>query len=724
MTIVNRCNSALFLLMSLLVAGPAAAQGSEDGESSTNIIEEVIVTAQKRDQNLQTVPIAITAVGAETIDELGIVDLSGISTIATSVRLEPTGFMSIRGVGDFARNIGSGARATVYIDGVLVGRSYAFNQNLVDVEMVEVLRGPQGTLFGKNSVSGAVNITTGIPHDALEGQVSAEYGNFDHVMVEGQINIPLSESIFFGIEASYLGEDGYIDNVYLDRELNGRDRRSIRGKLRFLAGDNTDIILGADYLEQSVPSTIALALPQPGGGLGGYDQAPGRYEASHDINENSDVEYKGASLTVNHDFKSDYALTSITAYRENSFSQLQEEDYSSVDFAHSFLNETSDQFSQELRINSSATGNFDYVIGIYYLDQNLGTARGAGSDEPFLFGAPFLVFTPGELDDTSTSAYIHTNYRFSDQWELTAGLRYTHQKKSIDYSIHDSTGFLFMNLDHFKDSRTDDEWSPLVSLNYQVDENTMTYALYSSGFKSGGWNADFITTIDQIAYDPEYATNYEIGLKTTMLDNKLRLNVAGFLTKFDDYQVNQFVPVGGDSTGSQGSIFTITNAGKVTSKGIEIEATAAPTEGLVLTANYSYIDAVYDEYEDGGGPGIDYDGNDLGADPTHNIFGAVDYVMSAGSASLLKFHLDYVYGSSRYTEAANTEFLRLDSISQTNARLTYVHEKSGWEFQLWALNLFDNELDVRRNFTFLGIHIGYQDSNTQRRYGIKARYTF
>jgi len=714
---IQKTKRSLLASISALLFGASGATGLhavDTADDAAFTLEEIVVVARKRSESLQTVPIAITAVTSETIANIAASDLSDISLISTSANIDSDGFVTIRGVGDFARNIGAGARAAVYIDGVLAGRSYAFNQNLLDVERVEILRGPQGTLFGKNSVSGAINIITKKPHNEFEGHVAAEYGNLNHTQLEANINAPLVEDkLFFSVQGSYLYEDGYIQNTLLDRDLNGRDRYSIRAKMLFQASDNTEIILSGDYLEESVHYTDYLA--QPGAAFGGNAEAPDVFEARHDTDEANDFGYKGGSLTINHDFDNEYTLTSITAYRENSFEFTAEEDFSSVDGASSLFNEASDQFSQEIRLSSPAGDTFDYVIGAYYLDQTFVTSRGATLGAAL--GGPIPIVTPGEVSDKSLSGFVHANYRPTEFLELSAGLRYTHQEKELLYSSSDPSGAFFLNFTDFTDDRTDNVLSPKFSVKYTLNDTTNVYTTFSKAFKSGGWNADFITTLDQIAFAPEHATNYEAGLKTTTLEGRLRLNVALFLTKFKDFQVRRFVQIPGE-----GTINVIDNAGAVTSKGFEVEASVLLSQTLALTANYTYNDAYYNEYRDAEGVGVHFDGNDLGLTPKHNAYVALDYDADINADFSLKVHADYNYRGSQFTDAGNTVLGEVGNRSLFNARIALFHEASGVELSVWAKNIFDKTVLGGISTSFLGVMRALPEK--PRTVGVKVKYNF
>ncbi|MBL4837220.1 MAG: TonB-dependent receptor [Kordiimonadaceae bacterium] len=712
---VSQRKKTLLTTISALIFGASSAGVAVDAEIDTDTVfemEEVVVVARKRAESLQSVPIAITAVTAETIERVGALSLSDLSAISPSAEISPSGFITLRGVGDFSRNIGSGARAVVYVDGAPVGRSYAFEQDLLDVERVEILRGPQGTLFGKNSVSGAINIITKKPHDQFEGEIVAEYGSKERVQLASRVNVPLGDTVFLSVQGGYFNKNGLFNNLASGNNLGGNDRYSARVKLLVNVSESLELMFSADYLEESTLSSTLDAIEGPG-----FIEAPEFNEVRQSFDGVREREYKAGTFHLNYDFENGYALTAISSYRENNFEASGEEDYSSLRIASSFFDETSDQFSQEIRIASPADGNYDFIVGAFYATESLESGRSARA-EPQFTGLPFDIFvrTPGTLSDESISGFAHGNYRFTDKLELSAGLRYTHQERSIVYSSFDQIG-LFTTFENFQETKTDNEWSPKVTLNYQIDEDVFSYVTYSRTFKSGGWNADFITTIEGIGFDPEYAKNYEVGLKSTLFDNRLRINLAGFVTKFTDYQVFQFIPLA-----NGGTIITTTNAGEVTTRGLEVETIALPAEGLTLTFSYSLIDAYYNRFRDGGGPGVDYDGNKLTNTAKHNVYASVDYQIDVTADTYLTLHTDYTFRASRFGNVANTELARVAERHLVNARIGLINEESGLELYLWADNVFNQKYlsSITRSFSGTLVQAQTEGSSV----GVKARYRF
>jgi len=697
------------VMISVLLTGQASAQNEV-------ALEEIVVTAQRRTENLQDVPIAITAFSEKMIDRIGGNSLSDLEVATPSLNFgnggrATRGEVTIRGVGSFSRNPGMDARAGVYVDGVFVGRSAVFDQDLQDITSVEILRGPQGTLFGKNTISGAVNINTRKPGEEFSGEVKFDVGNYDYVRIGGNVNIPLVvDKLYANVSLSKFDRDGFVNNIVLDRRINGVDRGSGRLKLRYLASDKLELNFSYDFLDESQFAGNGEAITRDELGAG-FSEAPNPRSVSHNLDERESRDFWGTSLTADYSFDSGYTLTSITSYREADWFNRNEEDYSSNDLGLSNFDESNDQFTQELRIASPKTGAFDFVAGLYYVTQDVATSRNA-----LIFGA--TIATPVEVDAESFAAFVHGNYRFSDKLELTVGARFTREQKDLNYTIIDELG-IFMNLADFRDSYDDNAFTPKIGLNFSLNDDTLLYTTISRGFTSGGFNADFLRTVEQIRFDPEFATNYEIGLKSTLLEGRARLNLAGFVTKFDDYQVFQFTTLADGTT-----MINLTNAGKVTSQGLEGELMFAPVEGLTLTASATYLDeAKFDEFKDGGGPGVDYDGNDLPFAPTWKTYFAAEYEFPVGNMGDGFVRFDYSYTDKYFSNPNNDAVDHLNpDFEVISGRIGFSAENGRWDVALWGKNLSNETYTRYRERNFFGIPRGAYGA--PRTYGLNVKVRF
>lgn len=704
-------SSILPLVAGGMMGQTAFAQDTaEDAESGQNII---IVTAQKREQNVQDVPLAVSVTTGADIDRLQVGNVESLQYSTPSLVVagtDPTRQrFGIRGISDQSRNAGFDNRIGVYVDGVWVGRSAASNQAALDVASIEILRGPQGTLFGKNTVAGAINIITQKPDFGFSGYVEGEYGNYDNRRLKGMLNVAASDNVAMRVSGMVRKRDGFVQNISNGLDYDNRDEYGFRGQLLIESGD-TSLYFAADTAQFKSRSTA--------GGVRINDPlAPSPRQISINEEQNVKIGYDGFSGQVDHEFGNGGTLTSITAFRTSRYDAESDEDFSPFNFATTkpIFEETS-HFSQEIRYASDDDGRFDYVIGLFYLTQDIDGAGAATAFAPAInpLAPPIFVGVSqgATVKSQSYAAFLNTNFDITDRLELTAGVRLNKEDKSVDFSITDTSG-LFTN-GALQDTRSSTDFSPTVSLNYDFSDNVMGYARYARAYKSGGWNTDFVASVNDIAFDDEKVDAFELGFKSLLFDNRLRLNLAAYLSKHSDFQVFSFTQL---STG--GTALRATNAGKVTSKGIEVEADFKPVDWLSLFANYGYNDTKFDSFANGGGPGVDFDGNRPSEAPKHNLNLGIATDFDLGFGNLI-IQGDYNYRSSFFSNPDNLPVNLNSSLEQVNLR-------AGLDFGNisvfgWMRNAFDVETQIYNGRSFLGIPRGrYNDPQT---YGVTVKVKF
>lgn len=707
-----------------LAASTTAPAWSQDQGSSGFALEEVMVTAQKRTQSMQDVPISVQAFSSDALRTLGAAVISDLEATAPSLQTGGLGKgsqqnMGIRGIVDYSRNIGIDPRMGVYIDGVYQGQSYTADQPLLGLETVEILRGPQGTLFGKNTVSGAINLTTKNPDENFEGEFQADAGNYDYYKGAGYISGGLTDNLFAAVSLAYEDHGGYYDNIALDKDTGDWDRISGRMKLRYVPSDKLELILSADGSKVDSHDPIGVRA----------ENKP--YETTQGFEAEDNTEFWGTALTANYDFDNEYRLTSITSFRHAEYDILYDDDLSPFDIQTSVFDEDSDQFSQELRIVSPQREKFDWVAGLYYFDGERNTGRYAyfGEDlynllipdlAPFASALAGTGSIPSELDSSSWAAYLHGNYRFTEKLELTAGVRYTYEEKEVDWQqvnapadpvtaavleavtglpLTQAPGVLFGAVNSsVQDELDEDDLSPTIGLNYFVGDDTMIYAKYSRAFKSGGYNAEFMLAgLDYFQYDPETVDSYEAGIKFTSADGGLRVNASAFLSLFDDYQVFQFLTAPSGATSLQ-----LTNAGEVTAQGIELETTWIPADRLQLVLNTTYVDAAYDTFDNPAPEGEPFDDNKLPYAPEWKVYLGAQYIQPVGTSAEMVFNLSYNYTDDQFSDPSNSAVDAIDSYELWNARVAYLPSSQNWELALWGKNLTDEAYNRVNNDNFLG----------------------
>ncbi len=712
-------NIQLYLWCGFAIILSGFVVGSADvvaADTETGALEEIIVTARKRAESLQEVPISVSVLSSATIEKIGAYKVRDLEYVVPNLVF--SGFwdtqasIAIRGVGDFTRNMGYEMRVGIYVDGIFAGRSGSANQELLDIERVEVLRGPQGTLFGKNTIAGAISLTTIKPDENFGGYVNAEYGNYNLLTIKGNVNIPLIEDrLYSKFSIIRRTRDGYVENLFAgQKDAASLDYIIARAQFRAIIGDRTEANLTFDYKDDNHESYLG----EPNVGIG-FDEAPKPHQLNTWLTPQNSSDAFAVSLVVDHEFSNDFSLTSLTSYRETDAVARWEENHSSLQLFDVTFGDDDKQFSQELRLASPKGDRLSYVAGIYYWYQKAQTNRLAVSGSDLIPGFTLKIPQSGDVVTNSYAAFVHGEYRLTDDLSITGGVRYTKEKKNLNYT---QLGVpIFIDFVDFQDNYSDDAWTPNIGLSYKVDDDKLLYATISRGFKSGGWNADYVVTTD-IGFNSEYATSYEIGAKTEWLDNRLRLNVAGFITKYTDYQVFQFVPVEGG-----GLIFSLTNAGEVTTKGIEIELTAQPVDDLILTANFGYTDATFDTFKNGGGPGIDFDGNRLPLSPKTTLNLGAEYQFAVSDRFGSYIRADYSYRGGMYHNPDNIkpEFYT-SGYGLLSARVALTLPFEGVEIALWGRNLTDEIFDVNKWVTFLGTSASQY--GPPRTYGIELRYSF
>ena len=712
----NTLKKSALALSALLGGFSASAWAQQLQEDDRMMLEEVTVTAQKRDQSLQDVPIAITAITDQDIERLNASEIKDLQYATPNLVIgsynSAQNVYGIRGISDVSRNPGYDQRIGVYVDGVWVGRSAASNQSVLDVQTVEVLRGPQGTLFGKNTVSGAINIVTRKPSEEFGGYAQADYGNYGYWRVKGSVNVPFTENFYGKISASVTQRDGFTKDVSIPgRDYDDKDELAVRGQLLWNIGDATSAELTFDDYRNHYRGLFSVKLDDP--------LAPGPYEVALDHDQRMKSEKDGVALTINHDFANDFRVASITAYRTEYYAVESDEDYTPLPIGFTGPTDAdSDYFSQEIRLISPANDKFDYVIGLYYLDQSTD-----GKGQAKIFARALVPTAPPVylgvkydtiVDSKQFAAYAHGNYRFNDRWTLTAGLRYTDEKKDLDYAIVDTSG-LFTN-GSVIDSRSSNDWSPKVSLNWFANDNSMLYASWSRAFKSGGWNTDFVSDLEALPFDDENVDSYELGLKSTFAEGRVQLNAAWFHSNNDDFQVQSFATLP-----NGGTTLTITNAGKVSSQGLELDAKWLATDWLRLWAAYGYTDAKFDQFKDCEAGGVDCTGNRPAMAPKTNYSIGADMQFPLWGGELF-IQGDFVYRDDFYTNPNNLPVNLTESYHLLNGRLGWTSGSGAWTVYAWGQNLSDETAQIWNSRSFLGVaRASYTNPRT---YGLALRWNF
>jgi len=703
------------------------------------LLEVITVTAQKRREKLSEVPISMSNFSTESIAQTGVQQLKDISQYIPNFTMsEGTDFtskVSIRGVGANSRNIGFDTRVGVYLDGVYLGQSPALNQALLDLERIEVLRGPQGTLFGKNTVAGAVNLISAKPSDEFSGAINTSFGNFDAREVSALVNIPLSSTLFSKISVSKQQRDGFTKNLVTNHKINELDDESYRAQLFYVAeAGNFEANLSFDglkgdrlsYTGEAVTDSFGLALP-----IAQTDD----FEVSMGVDPHEKRNIKGSSLTLDWDLDNGFSIKSISAYRESKIYYRNDVDYSELDFLQINYSDEYKQLSQEIQLISPDKGDFKYVAGLYYYDQEALSMRIAQPGSlGYLLGVSDSVTTEGTVDTLSYAFFMNGSYQLDDVWKLGFGFRYSREDKEVDWNIDGSGGGPAFGLatGSVLDERSDNHLSPTINLSYAFNSEINGYVKYSNGYKSGGYNLDFVSVnalSSGVEFAKETVDSYEIGLKGNVLNRRLTFSLAGFQTYYDDYQVNQFMDLG-----DGGTAISIRNAAEVETKGLEAEVTFTPNERWQVMASLGLLDGEFSDFPGGATRGGDASGKTIPGISDVSLSVGIQYyhpLPSIGAELLTR--LDYSYRSDYYDTVDNVKthtlqngdnvpFGWVDDLSIVNGRIALLSDEGTWDVALWVKNLTDESYLSATTQDFLRTVTRYR--GMPRTFGVEVNYNF
>lgn len=684
-----------------LVAGLYVPFGQADAEddASTLKLGNVVVTAEKRETNIQDTPVSITAITAETLEAEGVRSIEDIAGFTPGLVVGGNaGFqfpISIRGISAAPNGIGSDSPAAIYVDGVYLGRPTSAVFDMVDLERIEVLRGPQGTLYGRNAVGGAINITSKKPSDELEVFGSASFSDLEESRTQASISGPISDTVGYRLSASYRNTGDWLDNTD-GRRVGGGNGLALRGALDFELGDNLNLIVRGDYTDIDDPyysKRIEL--------LGTVLPVASNYDTMTDNEVSfSKREMWGVSAEANLDI-GDLSLISISAYRE-SFSRTQIGSDGIIDRvlrsgSAPGEGEDQNQFSQELRLVSPGGEKVDWILGGYYF-----TETGNFDLNIENYGAGVSIdFSPYTTTD-NFAAFGQADIHLTDALSLTAGLRYSWEKKDFTFrsqvvpltvnadvnipvtSVPNSTAAIALD-----DDDTWSSWTPKIGLNYDLSEDVLLYGSYSQGFKSGGFNS----IGSDPAYDPEKVSAWEVGMKSDLAGGRVRLNASAFYYDYTDLQVRVPIAVG---------VIQVQNAANAEIYGGEIELQAIPVDNMLVTAGLALNHARYKDYlqtpvtECPGGAydavtsTCDLSGNALNRAPdtTFSLTALYDFELANGATVTPRLSYQYE-GKSYYTEQ-NLPYQGHNGWESLGARLTYATADDGLNLSLFARNITDD----------------------------------
>ncbi|GFM28815.1 TonB-dependent receptor [Novosphingobium sp. PY1] len=668
-------------------ASPAVAQeaGSRDG------LNEIVVTAQKREESLQDVPVSIVALGLQDLENKGISDLTDLRTQVPALQVTPhpnsaiTARIFMRGVGNNDDQITMDPSVAVYIDGVYVARSQGLASDVAELERVEVLRGPQGSLYGRNATGGAINFITRAPK---LGEFGAEqkltYGNYDQFRSRTRVNVPIGDTL--AVEFGYLHAqmDGYVDNLGTGVKRFGDQRRDgYRAAALWQPTDAISVRYTYDRSEiNDTPAFIAYVPFYP-------EVAPRPTAGSPSVSnlQPNDVVSQGHNLTASWDVSDSLTVKSITGYRKLRNQTMQ--DYHSGIFGpfpvfRTAFDSSQKQFSEELQlIGSGLDDRLEYVLGFYYFEESADSF-----DTTVVPGRPRSERTV-TIDNKAYAVYAQATYNpafLDNRLFVTLGGRWSRDERkatlqdvavpSVGDPIPGTPG---------RGDRAFQNFSPSATLRYEFSDKTNAYAKVVSGYKTGGYNVRASTT-DRFnaGFGDETLTSYEFGVKSDMLDNRLRLNAAFFYTSYKDIQLNV------QSDPNNIARTDVLNAGKATIKGLELDLSLRPARGLTVSANYAYLDAKYDRILNAAGDDVTSQYNYIQA-PNHTLVTSVNYEFPPSPIGTFAVYADYFLQDKKMTSSTDSRYI-VGSYGLLNGRVTLSDIPVGfgnWQLAVFGRNLTD-----------------------------------
>ena len=696
-------------LLALATAQAHAQQATETGRTTADAeasptreappeqeeqvgVGDIVVTAQKREENLQDVPISITALAGETLVRAGVNSLDAVQRLVPGLSMSAigSGFVSytyVRGGGTNVIDAGSDPSVAFFADEIYLGGTTGLQFDLFDIERVEVLKGPQGTLFGRNAAAGAVSVTTRRPSATPEYMAQMEVGNYGQALLRASLSGPLGGDFRYRLTTAVRHRNAFTGNP-VGRDPGKLNNVGARGAIEYDAGDLNALLTTEYFRSANGPTNQFLSTINPLGfaSQAAYNRLPladqDFYRVYYDFIGFERQKQFITSLRVEYDLGF-AGLTSISAYRNNLFDRRQDQDGSLADGSILSTREHVKQFSQELRLANS-TDNFNWVVGLYYYTSRID--RFDTSDTGPDFGAPALAnrlaIDDHRLSTDSYAVFGQATYDLTDSLALTLGARYTKDDKgsrrSVDrFGLGGPQNRYSIDVDASFDS-----FDPAVTLEFEPSDDVLLYASYKRGFKSGGWQSLFpLRDFAVVPFDAEHVIAYEGGVKSDLLDGRLRVNVAGFLQIMEDQQILR-IP--------SPALLIIDNAGETEAYGADIQISAVPVPRLRIDLNATIQRARFTRYDS---LGQNFVGNNQLRSPDFSGSATVEYRAPLGGFGDLTFRAEYFRQTKIFFDAANTSAFQAfqPAYGVLNGRVILQPEGGRYELAAWIKNATDEK---------------------------------
>ncbi|MBC6403641.1 MAG: TonB-dependent receptor [Hyphomonadaceae bacterium] len=700
----------------------AAAQSDESTDDSSRMLDTVVVTAEKRQDTAQNTAIALTAITGDRLIEDGVSDLSDLSGSAPNLQIGVAGDsleVGIRGISSNDTTERGEPAAALHLDGIYIARTSALALAFFDLERVEVLRGPQGTLYGRNATAGSINIITKKPENEFGGSAMVEFGNHDHLKFEGAMNLPVTDD--WALRAAFVSEqrDGYQDNSTSEASLTGADdldNAGLRIHSLYEPGDTVSWLLTADYWSQGGVGAVRVPLPLDGDPFSNpLNTQPRRDNEFFGLTSQLTVNFNGMELTY------------LAGYREDNRDTLNDQDTTDTASVEATVISDTKTISHELRLASTSFGVLDWLAGIYYFEEdtgNLSTFTGLPNGAA-PSGAVNIDFLSPELENRSIAVFGQSTFNATDRLGLTLGLRYTEDEKkrlSLNTFFDNAAGFeLFTQVVDLEQSWDSLDWK--IGADYALTPENLLYATVSTGYKAGG-------TFDGGTFDPEELISYEIGSKNRFFDNRLQINLSAFLFDFTDFQATS-VSVNPQTMAPQAETV---NAGEAEVTGLEIETSLLVGENGRFDFSGALLDAEFTDFVVGvvdvtpSGPAIvqdDRQGLPLTRSPEWSFTASYEHEWELSHGGVITARAQ-IYAQDDYIltpDDAPAQTFQ-DGFTRSDAFLRYTSADGNWYAQAFVNNIEDDEVvNALFDGRILGLGV-VGHLSPPRTYGVRMGVTY
>ncbi len=740
---------AIGMLLGFAAFAPSPAQAqtkqSATGSEDAQRLDNVVVTARRREESIFDVPVSVSAFGESELVEKQAAAIDGLQGAVPNLNIVQ-GRGSANSVNVFIRGIGQpDALQTfdpgvgMYVDDIYYSRINGALFSLFDVQQVEVLRGPQGTLYGKNSTGGAIKVTTKNPFDDEGGAFELSTGNYGRAEARVYAAGKLSDTIAGSIAGAWLNHDGFVTDPVTGKHYNDDDTKALRAKLAFMPSDTFRATFTMDHTKQDA----ALTLGEPMAPLRQTDLAlgivelrpvsPGEYQfhsrTSFSPDKGQELKHQGLTLAMEWDLSDSWLMKSITGHRRLKTNSYIDIDASEFQLGDVLVALNQRQTSQELQWQFDNGSNLQSTLGVFYMKENVPSQQEAYADDLFAFaGAPitFLRTIEDDLTTTSFAAFAHANWEFAPTWKLATGLRYTKDEKDYDRTTSTFWGPMFAAINEtvaFSGKKSWTAMTPSVSVQKNFTDRVMGYVSANRGFKSGGFNGRANSNVDAAnpVFDPEFVWTYEMGVKGTSTDGRFRGGASVFVSDYSDFQARVSQDVGS---------FPVLNAAELDIKGFELEGAAFIGEATTLSAQIGWLDAKYKKFEDfrldpsypGFDPNVKHDHVPFAPDMTARVALHHNFLMANGSG--LGVGGDVSYRGKTWLSVDNRDALSQDAYTLVGLYSIWDSPQYVWQVRAGVRNLTDKTYKVEgQEFASVGnIQTAYY--GWPRHWYASVRYNF